>query len=49
MKTDLSPEPSWRDHPAQTPVSEGGEKTPPMGILEVMETQTTSEKESWRR
>jgi hypothetical protein len=36
-------------HPAQTPVSEGGERTPLTGILEVMETQTTPAEESWRR
>jgi hypothetical protein len=49
MKTDLSPEASWRGHPAQIPVSEDGEKTPPIGILEMMEFQTAPAEESWRR
>jgi hypothetical protein len=35
--------------PAQTPVKEGGERTPPTGILDVMETQTVPTEESWRR
>jgi hypothetical protein len=35
--------------PAQTPVSEDGERTPLMGILAVVEIQTVPMEESWRR
>jgi hypothetical protein len=45
MKTDLSPEPSRRGHPAQILVSEGGEKTLPPEILVVMEFLTAPAEE----
>jgi hypothetical protein len=47
VKIDPPLEPS-RSPPAQTPMSEGGERIPLMGILEVMEFQTVPMEGSWR-
>jgi hypothetical protein len=49
MKTNPPLGPSQRDLPAQTLVSEGGKRTPLIGILAVVEIQTVPVEESWRR
>jgi hypothetical protein len=49
MKIDPPLEPSWKDHPTQTPVSKGGGKRPLKEILVVVETQMVLTVEYWRR
>jgi hypothetical protein len=49
MKTDPPLGSSQKGLPAQTLVSVGGERIPPMGISVVVEIQTTSMEESWCR